>query len=72
MSMAMDTWIYSPPKWTEKRVDPDNPKAEAWIFYGDGKGNFRLRGNPPLPSENLFENDTGRSLAEPAGNDIGA
>ena len=28
-------------KWTEKRPDPDNPKAEALIFFGDGKGGFR-------------------------------
>src|SRR5262249_26517067 len=23
------------------RPDPDNPKAGAWIFYGDGRGHFR-------------------------------
>ena len=28
-------------KWTENRADPDNPKAQAFIFYGDGKGGFR-------------------------------
>jgi len=28
-------------KWTEKRPDSDNPKAQAWIFYGDGRGHFR-------------------------------
>lgn len=28
-------------KWTHKAVVPDNPKATAWIFYGDGRGNFR-------------------------------
>jgi len=28
-------------KWTESRPDPDNPNAEAWIFYGDGRGHFR-------------------------------
>jgi hypothetical protein len=28
-------------KWTEGRKDADNPNATAWIFYGDGKGNFR-------------------------------
>ena len=28
-------------KWTEDRPDPDNPKSEAWIFFGDGKGHFR-------------------------------
>jgi sugar phosphate isomerase/epimerase len=27
-------------KWTEGRPTPDSPDAEAWIFYGDGKGNF--------------------------------
>ena len=27
-------------KWTEKRSDPDNPSARAWILYGDGAGNF--------------------------------
>jgi hypothetical protein len=28
-------------KWTESRPDADNPNAQAWIFYGDGKGGFR-------------------------------
>src|SRR5215831_1846781 len=28
-------------KWTENRLDPDNPDAQAWIFYGDGQGHFR-------------------------------
>jgi hypothetical protein len=28
-------------KWTETKTDPDNPNAEALIFYGDGKGGFR-------------------------------
>jgi hypothetical protein len=28
-------------KWTESKTQPDNPNAEALIFYGDGKGNFR-------------------------------
>ncbi len=28
-------------KWTHKSIVPDNPKATAWIFYGDGRGNFR-------------------------------
>lgn len=28
-------------KWTEKRPDPDNPTATAWIFFGDGQGHFR-------------------------------
>lgn len=28
-------------KWTESRKDPDNPDAEAFIFFGDGRGHFR-------------------------------
>lgn len=28
-------------KWTESSPVPDNPGATAWIFYGDGHGNFR-------------------------------
>lgn len=28
-------------KWSEKKTEPDNPNAEALIFYGDGRGNFR-------------------------------
>lgn len=28
-------------KWSEQKTDPDNPNAEAYIFYGDGAGNFR-------------------------------
>ena len=28
-------------KWTEKNTAPDNPVAQSFIFYGDGKGNFR-------------------------------
>ena len=27
-------------KWGMKTSPPDNPDAKAWIFYGDGKGNF--------------------------------
>ncbi|HVY71306.1 MAG TPA: sugar phosphate isomerase/epimerase, partial [Verrucomicrobiae bacterium] len=37
----LDIFAAEMAKWTEKRPDADNPKAEAWIFYGDGKGNFR-------------------------------
>jgi sugar phosphate isomerase/epimerase len=28
-------------KWSEKETKPDNPAAEALIYYGDGRGNFR-------------------------------
>jgi FG-GAP-like repeat len=28
-------------KWSEKKLQPDNPSANAWILYGDGQGNFK-------------------------------
>ena len=37
----LDIFAAEMAKWTEKRPDADNPKAEAWIFYGDGKGGFK-------------------------------
>jgi hypothetical protein len=37
----LDIFAAEMAKWTESRPDSDNPKCEAWIFYGDGKGNFR-------------------------------
>ena len=37
----LDIFAAEMAKWTESRFDPDNPKAEAWIFYGDGHGHFR-------------------------------
>lgn len=37
----LDIFAAEMAKWTESRPDPDNPNAEAWIFFGDGKGNFR-------------------------------
>jgi hypothetical protein len=37
----LDIFAAEMAKWTEGRPDSDNPKCEAWIFYGDGKGNFR-------------------------------
>jgi hypothetical protein len=37
----LDIFAAEMAKWTEKRPDSDNPNAEAWIFYGDGKGGFR-------------------------------
>ena len=36
----LDIFAAEMAKWTESRPDADNPKAEAWIFYGDGKGHF--------------------------------
>lgn len=37
----LDIFCAEMAKWTERRPDPDNPEAKAWIFYGDGQGNFR-------------------------------
>ncbi|MEO8425789.1 MAG: sugar phosphate isomerase/epimerase [Verrucomicrobiota bacterium] len=37
----LDIFATEMAKWTEQRSDPDNPKAKAWIFYGDGRGTFR-------------------------------
>ena len=37
----LDIFTAEMAKWTEKRSDPDNPNAGAFIFYGDGHGNFR-------------------------------
>ncbi|MBI5767893.1 MAG: TIM barrel protein [Verrucomicrobia bacterium] len=36
----LDIFAAEMAKWTHQAVVPDNPKATAWIFYGDGKGNF--------------------------------
>lgn len=37
----LDIFAAEMAKWTESRPDPDSPKADAWIFYGDGRGHFR-------------------------------
>ncbi len=37
----LDIFVAEMAKWTESRQDPDNPKAQAFLFYGDGKGSFR-------------------------------
>ena len=37
----LDIFVAEMAKWTEKKNEPDNPQAQAFIFYGDGKGNFR-------------------------------
>ena len=37
----LDVFVAEMAKWTEQRPDPDNPRAQALIFYGDGKGSFR-------------------------------
>ncbi len=35
-----DIFVAEMAKWTESKSEPDNPNAEAFIFFGDGKGNF--------------------------------
>ena len=30
-------------KWREKEPGRDHPEATAWVFYGDGQGNFKRR-----------------------------
>ena len=37
----LDIFTAEMAKWHEQQEKPDNPEARAWIFYGDGKGNFR-------------------------------
>lgn len=36
----LDIFVAEMAKWSEAKSDPDNPNAEAFIFYGDGKGHF--------------------------------
>ncbi|MFI5155337.1 MAG: FG-GAP-like repeat-containing protein [Chitinophagales bacterium] len=36
----LDIFVAEMAKWTESKADPDNPSAEAFIFYGDGMGGF--------------------------------
>jgi hypothetical protein len=37
----LDIFAAEMAKWSEGRQDGDNPKATAWILFGDGQGNFR-------------------------------
>ncbi len=36
----LDIFVAEMAKWTEHMKGPNNPNAEAFILYGDGKGNF--------------------------------
>ena len=41
---ATAIWTSSPPRWpsgTRSRFSPTTHTPKAWIFFGDGKGNFR-------------------------------
>lgn len=37
----LDIFAAEMAKWSNKAGPPDHPHATAWIFYGDGTGNFR-------------------------------
>ncbi len=37
----LDIFCAEMAKWSEKKTEADNPNAEAFILYGDGKGGFR-------------------------------
>ena len=37
----LDIFVAEMAKWSEGKNEPDNPKAQAFIFYGDGRGHFR-------------------------------
>ncbi|HEY5911587.1 MAG TPA: FG-GAP-like repeat-containing protein [Verrucomicrobiae bacterium] len=36
----LDIFAAEMAKWSENKPDRDNPEATAWVFYGDGQGNF--------------------------------
>jgi hypothetical protein len=37
----LDVFVAEMAKWSEKKTELDNPRATAWLLYGDGQGNFR-------------------------------
>jgi sugar phosphate isomerase/epimerase len=37
----LDIFCAEMAKWHEQQAQPDHPDATAWIFYGNGQGNFR-------------------------------
>jgi hypothetical protein len=37
----LDIFAAEMAKWSEQKAAPDNPQATAWIFYGNGHGQFR-------------------------------
>jgi sugar phosphate isomerase/epimerase len=36
----LDIFVGEMAKWSENQPQRDNPEATAWVFYGDGQGNF--------------------------------
>ena len=43
----LDIFVAEMAKWTESKREPDNPKAQALLFFGDGKGHLRGRSSRP-------------------------
>jgi hypothetical protein len=37
----LDIFVAEMAKWREQPAEPDHPDAMAWIFFGDGQGNFK-------------------------------
>lgn len=37
----LDIFTAEMAKWTEKKSEPDHPRAKSWILFGDGHGGFR-------------------------------
>ena len=37
----LDIFVAEMAKWSERKKESDNPRAQAFIFFGDGKGHFR-------------------------------
>jgi hypothetical protein len=37
----LDIFVAEMAKWSESKNVPDNPQAQAFIFFGDGRGHFR-------------------------------
>lgn len=37
----LDIFVAEMAKWTESKQEPDNPRAQAFLFYGDDKGHFK-------------------------------
>jgi len=37
----LDIFTAEMAKWSEKKIEPDNPGAKSWILFGDGKRHFR-------------------------------
>ena len=59
----LDIFAAEMAKWTESRPDPDNPNAEAWIFYGDGKGTSARPSSTPASASTKRASPTSTATA---------